>query len=78
MYAITPRFAPTSTDDQLDAAGALWREHPDCFMQTHLSENQGEIAWEGRNCFPSARVIWMCTTITTSADNAQSSGTASI
>jgi len=45
MYAITPRFAPTSTGDQLEAAGALWREHPDCFMQTHLSENKGEIAW---------------------------------
>jgi guanine deaminase len=45
MYAITPRFAPTSTGDQLEAAGALWKEHPDCFMQTHLSENKGEIAW---------------------------------
>lgn len=45
MYAITPRFAPTSTDDQLEAAGALWKEHPECFMQTHLSENKGEIAW---------------------------------
>jgi len=45
MYAITPRFAPTSTGDQLEAAGALWKEHPDCFMQAHLSENKGEIAW---------------------------------
>jgi guanine deaminase len=45
MYAITPRFAPTSTPDQLEAAGALWKEHPDCYMQTHLSENKGEIAW---------------------------------
>jgi guanine deaminase len=45
MYAITPRFAPTSTADQLEAAGALWKEHPECFMQTHLSENKGEIAW---------------------------------
>jgi guanine deaminase len=45
MYAITPRFAPTSTPDQLEAAGALWKEYPDCFMQTHLSENKGEIAW---------------------------------
>jgi guanine deaminase len=45
MYAITPRFAPTSTGDQLEAAGALWKEHPECFMQTHLSENKGEIAW---------------------------------
>jgi len=45
MYAITPRFAPTSTPDQLDSASALWNEHPDCYMQTHVSENKGEIAW---------------------------------
>jgi guanine deaminase len=45
MYAITPRFAPTSTADQLDAAGQLWNEFPEVYMQTHLSENKGEIAW---------------------------------
>jgi guanine deaminase len=45
MYAITPRFAPTSTGDQLEATGALWKEHPECYMQTHVSENKGEIAW---------------------------------
>jgi len=45
MYAITPRFAPTSTGDQLEAAGALCTEHPDCFMQTHVSENRNEVAW---------------------------------
>jgi guanine deaminase len=45
MYAISPRFAPSSTDAQLEAAGALWKEHPDCYMQTHISENQQEIAW---------------------------------
>ena len=45
MYAITPRFAPTSTADQLDAAGELWSEFPDCYMQTHVSENVGEVAW---------------------------------
>lgn len=45
MYAITPRFAPTSTPDQLDAAGQLWNEFPEVYMQTHLSENVGEIAW---------------------------------
>jgi guanine deaminase len=45
MYAITPRFAPTSTPDQLDAAGQLCTEHPDCYMQTHVSENKAEIAW---------------------------------
>ncbi|TFL14590.1 guanine deaminase [Pusillimonas caeni] len=44
-YAITPRFAPTSTPEQLEAAGALWRQHPSAYMQTHLSENQAEIEW---------------------------------
>ncbi|MEM9049348.1 MAG: guanine deaminase [Pseudomonadota bacterium] len=43
--AITPRFAPTSSPDQLEAAGALWAAHPDCPMQTHLSEQPEEIAW---------------------------------
>ncbi|QPH54854.1 guanine deaminase [Pontivivens ytuae] len=50
-YAVTPRFAPTSTPDQLDAAGSLWAEHPDCAMQTHLSEQREEIAWM-RELFP--------------------------
>lgn len=45
LYAITPRFAGTSSPEQLSAAGALWREHPDCLMQTHIAENQQEVAW---------------------------------
>jgi len=53
-YAITPRFAPTSSPEQLAALGALWREHPDCLMQTHLSEQPDEIAWVAR-LFPKAR-----------------------
>jgi guanine deaminase len=52
-YAVTPRFAPTSTPEQLDAAGALWREHPTTLMQTHLSENLAEIEWV-RGLFPDA------------------------
>jgi len=47
LYAVTPRFAPTSTEAQLEAAGALWAEHPGCLMQTHLSENGSEIVWVG-------------------------------
>lgn len=43
LYAVTPRFAITSTEVQLEAAGALLKEHPDCWMQTHLSENRREI-----------------------------------
>lgn len=50
-YAITPRFAPTSTPEQLAAAGALWAERPDCAMQTHLSEQTEEIAWM-KDLFP--------------------------
>ena len=53
-YAITPRFSPTSTPDQLAAMGALWAEHPDCLMQTHLSEQTDEIAWV-KSLFPEAR-----------------------
>ncbi|WP_310618429.1 guanine deaminase [Flexibacterium corallicola] len=45
MYAVTPRFAPTSTPEQLEAAGALWNEHKGTFMQTHVSENVNEVAW---------------------------------
>jgi len=43
--AITPRFAITSTPEQLEAAGTLAREHPDLLIQTHLSENDAEIAY---------------------------------
>ena len=53
-YVITPRFAPTSTSAQLAALGALWAEHPDCLMQTHLSEQVDEIAWV-RSLYPEAR-----------------------
>ncbi len=42
-YAITPRFAITSTDEQMAASGALAREFPDLHIQTHLSENRAEI-----------------------------------
>lgn len=53
-YVITPRFSPTSTPDQLAALGALWAEHPDCLMQTHLSEQVDEVAWV-RDLFPESR-----------------------
>jgi len=44
-YAITPRFAITSTPEQMEMAGALVREFPDLHIQTHLSENHAEIAF---------------------------------
>ncbi|MFD1704093.1 guanine deaminase [Methylopila henanensis] len=53
VYAVTPRFAITSTPEQLEAAGALWREHPTTLMQTHMSENLAEIAWV-RELYPDA------------------------
>ena len=45
LYAITPRFAPTSTPEQLQKAGQLKAEYPDVYVHTHLSENKNEIAW---------------------------------
>ena len=53
-YVVTPRFSPTSTPEQLEALGALWAAHPDCLMQTHLSEQTDEIAWV-KSLYPSAR-----------------------
>jgi guanine deaminase len=45
LYAITPRFAGSSTPAQLEAARALWREHAGVFMQSHIAENIREVAW---------------------------------
>lgn len=50
-YAVTPRFAPTSTPEQLTLAGQLFKEYPDLYMHTHLSENRKEIEWV-RALFP--------------------------
>lgn len=53
-YAVTPRFAMTSTAEQLKAAGELLAEHSDLYLQTHLSENEEEVRLT-RNLFPEAR-----------------------
>ncbi|MDO5657971.1 MAG: guanine deaminase [Paracoccus sp. (in: a-proteobacteria)] len=53
-YAISPRFAITSTPAQLEAAGALAGAHPDCHIQTHLSENRAEIDYT-LSLYPQAR-----------------------
>lgn len=45
LYAITPRFAPTSTPEQLKKAQQLKQEYPSVYLHTHLSENKDEIAW---------------------------------
>ena len=54
LYAITPRFAPTSTPEQLTAAGKLKAEFPDVYVHTHLSENKSEIAWV-KELFPTQK-----------------------
>jgi len=53
-YAVTPRFAVTSTDAQLAMAGEVLAKHPDVLLHTHMSENRGEIARVGQ-LFPWAR-----------------------
>lgn len=44
-YAVTPRFSPTCSEQQLQKAGQLLAEHNDVYMHTHLSENLNEVAW---------------------------------
>ena len=53
-YAITPRFAPTSTDAQLRGAGELAAKYSDVWIQSHVAENLDEIRWV-RELFPAAR-----------------------
>ncbi|WP_133010492.1 guanine deaminase [Marinomonas flavescens] len=53
-YAITPRFAPTSSDEQLKLAGKLLNEYDDVYMHTHLSENKDECAWV-QDLFPASK-----------------------
>ncbi|WP_163324342.1 amidohydrolase family protein, partial [Enterobacter hormaechei] len=45
LYAITPRFAPTSSPEQMAMAQRLKEEYPDTWVHTHLCENKDEIAW---------------------------------
>ena len=54
MYAITPRFAPTSTEGQLRLTGELAKAYPDTYIQTHVSENPDECKWV-QSLFPNAR-----------------------
>ncbi|SDM45753.1 guanine deaminase [Oryzisolibacter propanilivorax] len=53
-YAITPRFAPTSSEAQLRGAGEIAAAHPDVWIQSHVAENLDEIRWV-RELFPAAR-----------------------
>ncbi|MBO9494064.1 guanine deaminase [Salinisphaera sp. G21_0] len=53
-YAVTPRFAPTSSSEQLQMAGRLLREHDGLYLHTHLSENPKEIDWV-QELFPDSK-----------------------
>ncbi|TBR37980.1 guanine deaminase [Marinomonas agarivorans] len=53
LYAVTPRFAPTSSSEQLHKAGQLLREHNNLYLHTHLSENTNECDWV-QSLFPEA------------------------
>jgi guanine deaminase len=53
-YAITPRFAATSTQRQLALAGELARARPDLYVQSHLAESEDEVRWV-RELYPQAR-----------------------
>lgn len=53
-YALTPRFAPTSTPEQLAMAGRLLAEYPGTWMHTHVAENRDEVRWVAA-LFPEAR-----------------------
>ena len=53
-YAVTVRFAPTSTPEQLAMAGALCAADSSLYMQTHVAENRAEVQW-ARELFPEAR-----------------------
>ncbi len=54
LYSLTPRFAPTSTDEQMEATGTLWKEFPGTYLQTHISENVDEIKWV-KELYPDAK-----------------------
>jgi guanine deaminase len=53
-YAVSPRFAVTSTEAQLKVSGELLKSYPDAMMQTHISESAGEIAMV-KSLFPNER-----------------------
>ena len=53
-YAVTPRFAPTSSDEQLKVAQQLVNEYPDVYLQSHVAENPGEVEWV-KQLFPWSR-----------------------
>ncbi|MGI9272296.1 MAG: guanine deaminase [Woeseiaceae bacterium] len=45
LYSVTPRFAPTSSPEQMEMTGAVWQSNPGTYLQSHVSENRSEIEW---------------------------------
>jgi hypothetical protein len=58
-YAVTPRFAPTSTPAQLSMAGALLAAHGGTYLQTHVAENRDEVRWVAE-LFPQCTQLPRC------------------
>jgi guanine deaminase len=54
QYAVTPRFAPTSTPEQLTLAGQLIKQYPGVYVHSHVAENKAEVAWV-KELFPKSR-----------------------
>ncbi len=54
LYGVTPRFAPTSSPAQLEVAGQLLKEFPGLYLQSHVAENEDEVAWV-KKLFPEQR-----------------------
>src|SRR5207244_6484513 len=54
LYAITPRFAATSSEAQLQSAGSLAEDFPDALIQSHAAESLNEVAWDTQ-LFPRTR-----------------------
>jgi guanine deaminase len=54
LYAITPRFAITSTEEELSLAGKLKEEFPDVYVHTHLAENVQEVQFTAE-LFPDSK-----------------------
>jgi len=54
LYAVTPRFAASSSPEQMDMTGQLWAEHPGTYLQSHVSENRDEVQWI-RQLYPERR-----------------------
>jgi len=53
-YAVTPRFAPCSSPEQLQLCGQLLDENPDLYLQSHVAENRDEVRWVSE-LFPESR-----------------------